>query len=271
MPKAFRYHPLVKKTIEEIESFRDLQEWRDSFQIKVRHLSSLLVELETSPLVQKILRGEPLLANKKVIQWRRKLTHATMGLSFLYLFVFSGWPKAVVWGITAPFIFWAFGLETLRHLNPSVNRWVIRFFGSIMREGENEKINAAIFYIFSIGVVYFIFPIEVAALTLLFIAVGDPVAGIVGTLWGGHRISSHVSWEGAISCFLVCAALAALAAGRLFPDPIGGWSLVAFSVLSGIVGAAAEASFKRLDDNLVMPLLSAPALWLLMKLFSVLS
>ncbi|MBI2083478.1 MAG: hypothetical protein HYT76_07900 [Deltaproteobacteria bacterium] len=269
MPKAFRCHPLVKRCLEAIESFERDRSSRDLHE-KLRHVASLIAELETSPLMQKILRGEPLLPNKKVIQWRRKLTHISMGLSFLYLFVYSGWSETIIWGVTGPFILWAFALETIRHLNPKVNRWVLRFFGSIMREGENEKITAATFYILSMAIVYFIFPIEVATLTLLFIAVGDPLAGIVGTLYGKHRISPHVSWEGSLICFLVCLGLAALSAGRLFPDPIGGWSLIAFSILSGLVGTLAEASFKRLDDNLVMPLLSAPALWVLMKLFSIL-
>jgi dolichol kinase len=43
--------------------------------------------------------------------------------------------------------------------------------------------------------------------------------------------------------------------------------LTAFSVFSGAIGAGAESSFKRLDDNLVMPLLSATGIWLLLKLF----
>ena len=286
MPKAFRCHPLVKKSVCEMESFerefqqfraavqeysaREFQEWCERLNLKVRRAASLMAELEASPLVQKILRGEVLLSHKKILQWRRKLVHLTMGLSFFYLFVYSGWPTAVIWWIAGPFIGLSFLLETVRHLHPGVNRRVLRVFGSIMREGENKKINSAVFYIFSMAVVWFTFPIEVAMTTLLFIAVSDPLAGMVGTYWGRHRISPNVSWEGSAACFISCTALAALCAGRLFPHPLTGLALTSFSVLSGLIGALAEASLKRLDDNLVMPLISAPLLALLMRLFSIL-
>ncbi|MBI1908852.1 MAG: hypothetical protein HYS22_01615 [Deltaproteobacteria bacterium] len=286
MPKAFRHHPLVKKSLYEIKlfekelqrfknrmsenSFPEFRDWSDRLRAKISRVALQVAELEASPLVQKFIRGETVLPDKRILQWRRKLVHITLGLSFLWLFVYSGWPRSVIWGITGPFILWAFSLELIRHLNPRVNRWVFRVFGSIMREGENEKVNAAVFYILSMGIVYFVFPVEVAMLALLFIAVGDPIAGIVGIHWGRHKISSSVSWEGSAACFLVCAGLAALCAGRVFHHTLSGAPLVLFSLLAGLTGAVSEASFKKLDDNLVMPLLSAPILWGLMKVFEIL-
>lgn len=274
MPKVLRKRPFVKRLMAEIESFeRETRRGGFSFealQARAHEASLRVAELEAHPMVQKFLRGETILSSKKSLQWGRKILHASTGLAFLYLFVYSGWPKAVIWGIAGPFIVWSFSLETARHMNPRVNRWVLRAFGPIMREREKTRINSAVFYIFSMVVVYLLTPIEVSMLTLLFIAVGDPLAGIFGVLCGRRRISAHVTWEGSLACFLGCAGLAALCAGLLFKTSLAGLPLAGFALLSGLVGAVAESSLKFLDDNLVMPLLSAPCLWLLMKLFGVL-
>lgn len=246
------------------------QDFRRSFHRRIDEMAERVAGLERHPLVQKFLRGETVLASRKNIQWWRKLTHAFNGIFFIYLFVYSGLPKTITWSFAGGFIAWAFSLEMARHLNPKVNQWVCRWFKPIMREREKTSINSAIFYLFSMTFVYLTCPIEVSQLTMLFIAIGDPVAGIVGVTWGRTKITSHVSVEGSLACFAACAGLAALCAGFLFSKTLPLPSLVFFSGVSGMVGAGAEASFKRLDDNLVMPLLSAPALWGLMKLFSVL-
>ncbi|MBI4411961.1 MAG: hypothetical protein HY541_05710 [Deltaproteobacteria bacterium] len=283
MPKELRRRSLVSKLSRDLEDFEadmkrylseiresSFQDFRKSFHRRIDEMADRVAGLERHPLVQKFLRGEAVLASRKNIQWRRKLAHAFNGIFFIYLFVYSGLPKAIIWTLAGGFIVWALSLETARHINPKINRWVCRWFAPIMREREKTSINSAIFYIVSMAVVYFTCPIEVSQLTMLFIAIGDPVAGIVGVTWGKTKITSHVSVEGSLACFAACAGLAAICAGFLFEKTLPLPSLVLFSGLSGIVGAFAEASFKRLDDNLVMPLLSAPALWGLMKFFSLL-
>lgn len=274
MPKNLRQRPFVKNLLIEIETIeREIRDGGVSFeglQARARRAAELAAELENHPTFQKFLRGEPVLSSKKLLHWSRKITHASLGLIFLYVVVYSGWPKLLVWGITGGFMLWSVSLETARHMSPRVNYWVMRAFGPIMREREKTKINSAIFYMFSIGVVYFTTPVEVAVLTLLFLAIGDPFAGIIGVVYGRRKISLHATLEGSLACFGACAGLAALGAGVLFDHHLTGFALVAFSLISGLIGAVAEISFKKLDDNLVMPLLSAPALWFLMKVFSIL-
>lgn len=294
MPKELRRRGFVDKLFSDLEAFEAdfrhyLSEIRESsfqdfcrsfnrhaseadgylknVQARIHKMTDRVAELEEHPLVQKFLRGETVLASRKNIQWGRKLAHAFLGIFFLYLVVYSGWPKTIIWSLTGGFIVWAFSLETVRHLSPRVNQWVCRHFRPIMREREKTKINSAIFYIISMGIVYLTCPIEVSMLTLLFVGIGDPVAGIVGVTWGKTKITSHVSMEGFFACATTCALLAALCAGLLFQNTLSFLPLISFSLLSGMVGAIAEASFKKLDDNLIMPLLSAPVLWVLMKLF----
>src|SRR3989338_6105407 len=274
MPKVLRKRPFVKNMMAEIERIeKEIHQSGFSFeclQTRAHQMGILVAELEEHPTVQKFLRGEPVLSSKKLLHWSRKITHAVLGVGFLYLVVYSGLPKTLVWGITGGFMLWSVSLETARHMSPRVNRWVMRSFGPIMREREKTKINSAIFYMFSIGVVYFTTPVEVAVLTLLFLAIGDPFAGIIGVVYGRSKISLHATLEGSLACFGACFGLALLGAGLLFDHNLTGFSLLAFSLISGLIGALAEISFKKLDDNLIMPLLSAPSLWILMKLFSVL-
>jgi dolichol kinase len=138
-----------------------------------------------------------------------------------------------------------------------------------MREREKRAINSGIFYMLSMLLIYFIFPLNVAILTMLFIAVGDTAAGVVGVKWGHHKISKDVSWEGTLACFITCNFMALIAHQYLFDGfIISGFKLFFFCVVSGLIGAFAESSLKNWDDNLVMPILSAPGLWLLMQILS---
>lgn len=241
-----------------------------NLQAQVHETAERVRALEEHKLIKKFLKGETILGSRKNIQWSRKLTHTSLGLFFVYFFVYSGWSQLEIWSLAGPFVAFAFTLEMLRHRKPRVNEWVWRVFGGMMRESEKTHINAAVLYILSMVIVYVVFPLEVAMLTLLFIAIGDTVAGLVGIYWGRHKLSAHVSLEGFLACFATCALLAALCAGVLFQNTLPLITLIPFALLSGVVGALAEASFKKLDDNLVMPLLSAPALWGLMHAFLIL-
>lgn len=297
MPKELRQRAVIKQTLRDIETFevdirnflsdvknssfpafrqtvdqklKDANTYIKGIQIRIKTIKLQIADLEENSLVQKFLRGETVLSSKKNIQWARKIMHASLGILFLYTFVYSGWSQTLTWTLAGGFILWAFSLETWRHINPKVNQWVCRYFRPIMREAEKTKINSAIFYIISMAFVYILFPLNVTVLAMLFIAIGDPIASIVGIKWGRRKLSSHVSLEGFLACTGSCALLAFVSAGYLFNVHLALIPLLLFSLIAGFVGALAEASLKKLDDNLVMPILSAPALWGLMKLFTIL-
>lgn len=242
------------------------QKWSE-LQDSMTVMQARLSELEQDPIVQKFLRGETVLSDIKSIQWARKLGHAAFGLTVLYLFVYSGWTPTVIWSLTMVFVVWAFTLETARHLNPKVNDWVCRAFKPVMREHEKTKVNSAIFYTVSLLTVNLIFPLPVTILSLLFLALGDPVASVVGLKYGRTKLFSHVSLEGSLACFSMAFVIAFLYAGYFFDVTISGVPLFFFSLLAGLTGAVSESLFPKLDDNLVIPLVSAPVLWILMHLF----
>ncbi len=283
MPWELRQRRFIKGLSKDIEAFEqdvrryvaELKEakladvYRKALYSRTRRLAERIAELENHNLFQKFLKGEVILASKKSIQWGRKFAHAALGMAFLYIFIYSGFPQTVIWSIAGAYLIWSFSLETARHMNPRINEWVCKAFRPIMREREKTRVNSAIFYSISMAIVYFGFPTEVTVLTMLFIALGDPAAGIVGIYWGRKKLTQHSSLEGSLACFAVCALSAAICGAFLFEVSLGFFPLVLFAGLCGLVGAVAETSFKKFDDNLVMPLLSAPALWVLMQVFGI--
>ena len=205
----------------------------------------------------------------KAIEWSRKIFHAGTGLLFLYLVLYAPLPRLLVRGVAATFVTFCIGLELLRHLSPRVNAWVWRTFRAIMRDREQYGVTSATWYAASMSLVFLLCPRNITILTMLFLAVGDPVAAIVGIRFGRTRIHSRATVEGTSACALACAGLSAVSAGVLFPTPLSGAVLVVFSLAAGLIGALAEAAFPAWDDNLVMPMLSAPLLWLLCSAFGV--
>lgn len=293
LPRELRKHDFVKNAIHEMERFErsakafmaeaghaldeasphpHVETCRESFAALQEHaaaLSAKMGELTSHPLTQKFMRGETILSDRAHIQWARKIGHMANGLFFLWIFEFSGIERALAWKLTAAFALWAGGLETLRHMNPRVNDWVCKAFRPVMREREKNKVNSAIFFMLAMIFVYLVFPRDVAVLSMLFIAIGDPVAGVIGVYFGKRKLSEHSSLEGTLACFTACAALAFVAAAFFFDSfRMAPLTALAFAIPAGLVGAFAEGSFKNLDDNLVMPLLSAPGLWLLLRFFA---
>ncbi len=124
-------------------------------------------------------------------------------------------------------------------------------------------------FLFSALFVMYFFPKPVVALSILYVGVGDPAAGIIGSYFGKHKINDHASWEGLFACFMACFACTYLFTGTGFIEgfKISGLPLLGFAILGGLIGMLAEGLFPDLEDNLVIPLASAPALWVLLKLF----
>jgi len=296
LPKDLRRHPFMKDAKVSLDAFEisarnyfselaksSRETYKNSLEPKLEgwatHLSTLqnrarafseqLSVMSESPIMQKFMRGEPILASRSGIQWARKFGHMALGLTFLWIFIYSPLPRSIIWTLYGAFMLSSFGLETMRHFLPRVNDWVIKAFRPVMREHEKNKINSAIYYMISMSLVFFFCPRDIAVLTMLFIAIADPVAGVIGVRFGSHRINTHASLEGTLACFITCTLLAVFAAKFLFTGySLAGSNLMAFALLAGLSGALAEGSIKSLDDNLVMPLLSAPALWILLSVLA---
>ncbi|HLD44734.1 MAG TPA: hypothetical protein VJC18_04810, partial [bacterium] len=170
LPKGLRQRDFVQTAHAEIEKFEQelnrfseqiknesLDDWRRTFnkqltqanefmgrfQASIKRMDEVVAELEENTLVQKFLRGEPVFSCRTKLQWRRKLFHAFMGLSFLYLFVYAGLAPSTKNTIAVLFIGTAIATEILRAHSKWFGNLVCRLFGPIMREHEKTKVTAA--------------------------------------------------------------------------------------------------------------------------------
>lgn len=226
---------------------------------QIKSVSDSLSKLHAHPLFLKYVRGEAIYAERHQLQWRRKFFHMGNGLLFLHVFYFAGLSREFLLWFGLGFMLLALTIEFLRHAHPGFNAVTCRLFGPIMRSHEVTSVNSAIYYIVAMYLIYVVFPIEVAVLTLLYVAIGDPVAGVVGSRYGRHIMKPGVSWEGFLACFGASTVLTAIFSLFVLDEiTLTSGSLFLFSVASGLVAALAESSFKFLDDNLVIPMLSAP-------------
>jgi dolichol kinase len=103
-----------------------------------------------------------------------------------------------------------------------------------------------------------VFPPDIASLAILFLALGDPAATIVGT-WKGQTRFWGKSLEGNIACLVACLLVAVVVVtARDYPP-----------LLAAVVGAFVATVFGalplRINDNITIPFGSALAM-LLMRL-----
>ena len=138
--------------------------------------------------------------------------------------------------------------EVLRMTVPFFRSLYNRFFGDMTRPHEhaNHLTGATCLFIGSLLVVY-LFPKDIAVVAMLFILVGDPTACLVGTAFGKIKLSRSKTLEGTLA-FIV----ASMVVTWWFPGVPQYVKLVGAVVAGGL-----EHITWRLDDNLIIPSVSA--------------
>ena len=124
--------------------------------------------------------------------------------------------------------------------------------GKISRPHESHQVPAATWYAVAILMGVILFPQHAIELGLLVLAIGDPVASLVGKTWGKTKIFREKSVAGTLG-FVVSASL--LSFGFL-SVVVGMTALKALGIAVAVstVGAVAEIYSHRLDDNFTVPL-----------------
>lgn len=181
----------------------------------------------------------------------------------LYAFVLNRsqalWTLAL---IGVPFIL----LDLSRQWFPQIRDMSLRLFGSVMRHDELTGISANSFYLVGLMVVTAVFPKPVTLLAVLFLGMGDPIAAIVGTRWGRHKIwtsgaLAKKSFEGAAAnavLSVIATFIFALTYMGLSVDKAG-W----LAVMGGVASTFAEILPLPIDDNFTIPVVSASLLYFL--------
>lgn len=183
----------------------------------------------------------------------------TTGLLIVSLYL-GGMPINLGIIILGCFLTGAVGAEVARLRNPAFNEKCIRFFAPIIRLNEVDRISGMPYYIASAMFAIGVFPKPVAVLSLLYLALGDPIASLVGILYKGRSLSimEGKSFHGTFAAFSVCAVTTWV---YLSSTGMHGLNLIRLTLLGGFAGALAELLPLDIDDNLTIPIVSGFILW----------
>lgn len=145
----------------------------------------------------------------------------------------------------AAFIVVAFELIRLRA--PVVNRWFLLVFKPLLREKEASRFTGTSYSLTAAFIAFLVFPRDIAVLALVFLAVGDAMATIVGKRIGKTRFLGK-TLEGSLACLVSCIAVGVI-------GYYAGLDIALLAILAGSLGATiAEAVSLPVNDNLTLPL-----------------
>ena len=135
-------------------------------------------------------------------------------------------------------------IDICRNFIPFFQSIFSKFFNSMLREHElRGKLTGATWVMIGSCVTIALFPKSVAVLALIYMSIGDTVAGLIGRRYGKHKIGLK-SWEGFFSG-LACCLIIALVYSQLpiYVSILGAFSAMIFETLP-----------IPLDDNFKIPI-----------------
>jgi diacylglycerol kinase (CTP) len=187
----------------------------------------------------------------------RKLTHVFGILLMVVVHHFSSYQ--VTWYIllaaAAPLI----TFDLLRQKNEYLKKLSAHWFGAIMRRRELHGLTGTTYLLLGTIFILAVFPHNIVALSLLFLALGDPAASLVGLKLGSVKLVGKKTLEGSLAAYLVCS-LVAYVFYRMHALMLD--HIYVISLLSGGVGALSEIlPLFNLDDNFVQPVVNAILLY----------
>jgi diacylglycerol kinase (CTP) len=198
----------------------------------------------------------------------RKAWHMMMGLILVGVYLGTGMSRTTGVIILSCFLGFDVLVETIRLRVPSVNEKMMRVWQPFMRSCEVNRVSGIPYYIAAALIAVGVFPKPIAALSILFLAFGDPMASLVGILYGKNslKFAGGKSLVGTAAGVLVCMSIA-FALLSLLPLTLAQW--IGLSVIGGLAGGTAELLPVEIDDNFTIPVVSGFVLWLAMLLMGV--
>ena len=184
----------------------------------------------------------------------RRLFHATASSVFpvLALFLEEGLLLTLLLATTLLYV----GSDVARLLVKRLGKLFSRLFSSLLRESEEERLTGSSYVLLGTLGSFALFPPDVAVLAVLYAALGDPIAAVVGGRFAGKRIAGKSPW-GTAAMIAIGLGIAGLlhitgAIGFRWPAAVG-------AAVAGIT----ELAPLPLDDNLVVPLAAGGVMVLL--------
>ena len=129
-----------------------------------------------------------------------------------------------------------------------------RYFSIVTKKYEVDKLTSASYVFLSMIIVVFLFDEVSAAAALTIMILSDPIASLVGRVFGNLKLIGNKTLEGSIAFFISSIIILLL------------YNFEVFEVLFVSVGATLIELFSkkiRIDDNFLIPLVSATLLFVL--------
>ncbi|MFM8269491.1 MAG: diacylglycerol/polyprenol kinase family protein [Pseudomonadota bacterium] len=146
-------------------------------------------------------------------------------------------------------------LDLIRLKSPALNAMTLKYFGRIMRREELRSVSGNSFYILGLLVLVYFFPKPIVLLSALYLAVGDPIAAVVGTHWGKVKITKRKTLEGALANWFSTSAISLLFGLVYLKLTLS--QAVMLSVVGGSISTFVELLPSPIDDNFTIPVGSA--------------
>ena len=147
----------------------------------------------------------------------------------------------------------ALAMETSRLRSPRLNGLYMAVFGPILKQSESAEITGATWFLIAAFFTFFFYGPEIALPVLLFVAIGDPAAALVGTHFPGPRF-----WGKSPSGIVAFIAAALGVWAIVCAAGYGQWSWAI--VVAAVVAAVVEFAPTPIDDNLTVPLIGGAVL-----------
>lgn len=193
------------------------------------------------------------LKDRNNIHLPRRLWHLG-GVLFIFTFYCFLTPTQAVWTIL-PVATVMIGFDFARLYSRRLSRFFQWAFKPFLRQSELNRLAASTSMMAGVTFVIVFFPRPVVLLSLLFLAVADPVASFFGIRYGKDKLIGSKTLQGSLAAFVACFILSWFFFTQ--QDLMAERRFIA-CLLAGIIGAVSElVPIGKLDDNLVFPVLSA--------------
>ncbi|OLL24753.1 CTP-dependent diacylglycerol kinase 1, partial [Neolecta irregularis DAH-3] len=270
MTDSTDHYTSTKLTWRPISSVNNLDAHPDSYPPHRKEDSSPRIMNEACKETRKMTLWEKIY---KKYEFPRKFLHVSVGFLTLYLDYIGMRPSQITPLLIAIFIP-VFFADLIRFKSRRFNRLYQHVLGFLMRDDEKLGWNGTLSYIIGLWTVLSFFPRDIAIVSILLLSWCDTAASTLGRKFGrnGPFLRKGKSLVGSLSAVVIGCAAAYLYWVIIAVDESTTWnrfqshlSVVQLCSITGLIAGISEAvDIYKLDDNVVLPIVSASLLWLIL-------
>lgn len=200
------------------------------------------------------ISGNNNLATRSEIHMMRRFWHVACGVICFVIYYLADM-QLMSWSYICAFIaIIGFFLDFKRSKDEKLNQTFTKLFGPILRRSEKMSFSGLPFYALGVAFSLFVYPADIAILSILFLIFADPIASIVGVYFGKDRLLPNKSLQGTIAVFICCFVIVVVYCSYKSQYP---HNIIVFGFFASIAGAISEmmGAF-NIDDNLTIPVVS---------------